>query len=64
MKARFWDLPGEIQETLMASLEEMFRDMFERMKVGGTGDLVTKFTEAPVIPVPVPPALAGALRGK
>ncbi len=62
MKPRFWDLPGEIQEILMASLEEMFGEMFERMKVGGTGEIVTKFTQAFVVPVPVPPVLAGELR--
>jgi hypothetical protein len=45
----------------MAALEEMFRDMFTRMKVGGTDELVARFTEAPVIPVPVPAALAKAL---
>jgi hypothetical protein len=61
MKPRFWDLPGDIQEVLMASLEEMFRDMFERMKAWGTGELVAKFTRAPVVPVPVPSVLAGPL---
>jgi hypothetical protein len=39
----------------------MFRDMFTRMKVGGTDELVARFTEAPVIPVPVPAALAKTL---
>ncbi len=61
MKPRFWDLPGDIQEALMASLEEMFRDMFERMNAGGTGELVAKFTRAPAVPVPVPSVLAGPL---
>ncbi len=62
MKSRFWDLPDEIQEILMASLEEMFGEMFERMKVGSTGEIVAKFTQAPVVPVPVPPVLAGLLQ--
>jgi hypothetical protein len=61
MKQRFWDLPEGIQEALMGSLEEMFRDMFTRMKVGGTDALVTRFTKAPVVPVPVPSPLANAL---
>jgi hypothetical protein len=39
----------------------MFREMFERMKVGNTDELVARFTQAPVVPVPVPPALAKAL---
>ncbi len=62
MKSRFWDLPDEIQEILMASLEEMFGEMFKRMKVGSTGEIVAKFTQAPVVPVPVPPVLAGLLQ--
>jgi hypothetical protein len=61
MKQRFWDLPVDIQETLMGSLEEMFRDMFDRMRVGGTNELVATFTQPPVVPVPLPAALAKAL---
>lgn len=61
MKQRFWDLPADIQDTLMGSLEEMFRDMFVRMKVGSTTELVAKFTQAPVVPVAAPPVLADAL---
>jgi hypothetical protein len=61
MKERFWNLPADIQEGLMVSLEEMFRDMFVRMNVGQTGELVAQHTQAPVVPVPVPPALAKAL---
>ncbi|NTV38172.1 MAG: hypothetical protein HGA82_03190, partial [Anaerolineales bacterium] len=49
MKQRFWDLPDDVQETLMGSLEEMFRDMFTRMNVGGTDSLVARFTQAPVV---------------
>jgi len=63
MKQRFWDLPADIQETLMGSLEEMFRDMFVRMKVGETDDLVARFTQAPVVPVPLPVSLAQVLAG-
>ena len=44
MKQRFWNLPADIQEDIMASLEEMFRDMFLRMKVGETEDLVARHT--------------------
>lgn len=58
MKARFWDLPADVQDAIGASLEEMFTQMFERLNAGGTRDLVAWFTQAPVVPVPVPPALA------
>ncbi len=61
MKERFWNLPADNQEALMASLEEMFRDMFVRMNVGQTAELVAQHTQAPVVPVPMPPALAKAL---
>lgn len=61
MKRRFWDLPADIQETLMGSLEGMFRDMFERMRVGGTTELVARFAQAPVVPVAAPVALTEAL---
>ncbi|HSB80740.1 MAG TPA: aldolase [Candidatus Methylomirabilis sp.] len=61
MKERFWNLPGDIQEALMDSLEEMFRDMFVRMHVGQTAELVAQHTHASVVPVPIPPALATAL---
>src|SRR6185436_5446007 len=39
MKERFWDLAADVQEDILASLEEMFRDMFVRMNVAGTGEL-------------------------
>lgn len=61
MKQRFWDLPAGIQEALMASLEGMFRDMFTRMKVGGTDALVAQFTQPKAVPVAAPGALAKAL---
>jgi fructose/tagatose bisphosphate aldolase len=61
MKERFWNLPVDIQEDIMASLEEMFRDMFLRMNVGHTEDLVARHTHAKVVPVPLPAALARML---
>lgn len=61
MKQRFWDLPAGIQEALMGSLEEMFSDMFTRMNVGGTDDLVARFTQAPAVRAPFPTGLANAL---
>ena len=61
MKQRFWDLPGDIQETLMGSLEEMFGQMFDRMNVGQTEALVQQHTQAPPVPVPAPEALLRAL---
>ena len=61
MKSRFWDLPADIQDAIGASLEEMFGQMFERLNAGHTGDLVARYTQAPVVSVPVPAALGSEL---
>jgi fructose/tagatose bisphosphate aldolase len=61
MKERFWNLPTDIQQDIMASLDAMFRDMFMRMNVGGTADLVARHTQAKTVPIPLPPALARML---
>ena len=61
MKERFWNLPADIQQDIMASLEEMFRDMFMRMNVGDTAALIARHTVAEVVPVPLPAALARML---
>ncbi|HSB68225.1 MAG TPA: class II fructose-bisphosphate aldolase [Candidatus Methylomirabilis sp.] len=60
MKERFFDLPEEIQTVIGDSLEEMFAQMFERLKARDTRELVAQFTQAPAVQVPVPPALAKA----
>ena len=61
LKARFWDLPADVQGAIGASLEEMFGQMFEQLNVGGTRALVARFIQAPVIPASAPPALAAEL---
>jgi len=61
LKGSFWDLPTEIQDAIGASLEEMFAEMFTRLKVDGTRDLVAQFTKTAAVPVPVLPALAAEL---
>ena len=52
---------ADIQQDIMASLDDMFRDMFMRMNVGQTGELVARHTSVKVVPVPLPPALARML---
>lgn len=61
LKARFWNLPSDIQEEIGTSLEEMFGQMFERLNVGGTRELVARFTRATPVPRPAPPALGAVL---
>jgi hypothetical protein len=52
MKARFWALPPDIQEAIMASLESMFGEMFDRMRVGQTQGLVEKHVRLQAVPLP------------
>ena len=61
MKERFWNLPADVQEAITTSLEGMFADMFRRMRIEGTDELVRRYTPAPAVPVPLPPALEKAL---
>lgn len=61
MKARFWDMPADIQDAIGTSLEEMFGQMFERLNVGNTRDLVTRFTQGSIASNPIPPSLAAEL---
>jgi hypothetical protein len=61
MKQRFFDLPGDVQEALMASLEGMFGEMFERMRVPGTRELVARFIRPRPVPLVVPEHLKQAL---
>ncbi len=63
LKARFWDIPADIQDAIGHSLEGMFGEMFERLNVGSTDQLAAKFAQAPVIAVPAPAGLAKALEG-
>ena len=61
MKQRFFDLPVDIQADLGSSLEQMFADMFRRMNVAQTEELVKRHTDAPVVPLPLPASLASKL---
>ena len=53
MKKPFWEMPKEAETAIMASLQEMFRNMFTWMNVGGTSKLVK-------VAPPVPEALRKA----
>jgi hypothetical protein len=62
MKERFWNLPEDVQGPVLASLEGMFGEMFERLKVGDTADLVARHTPIAAVPVPIPQPLQAALK--
>ncbi len=63
LKARFWDLPAGVQDAIGDSLEEMFGEMFARLNVGNTDQLVAKLAQAPVTAAPAPAGLAEVLGG-
>lgn len=58
MKKPFWEMPAQVQADIMASLQDMFRNMFTWMNVGATSKLVTDNTTL----VKVAPAVPEALR--
>lgn len=62
MKQRFWNLPNEIQEAVMTTLEKTFSDMFKYMNIQNTTDLVNKTTTKVIIHPKVPEALLNALK--
>ncbi len=63
MKERFWNLPDDVQGPILASLEGMFGEMFERLKVGDTAALVEQYTPTAAVPVPMPQPLQAAFKG-
>jgi hypothetical protein len=60
MKQPFWEMPKEAESAIMASLQEMFRNMFTWMNVGGTSKLVTDNTTLVKVTPSVPEALRKA----
>lgn len=62
MKERFWNMPESVQADIMGSLQDMFRDMFTWMNVGGTAQLVLDHTTVTKIAPPVPEAFRKSAR--
>lgn len=60
MKQPFWEMPKQAETEIMASLQEMFRNMFTWMNVGGTSKLVADNTTLVKVMPPVPEALRKA----
>jgi hypothetical protein len=60
MKKPFWEMPKAAETAIMASLQEMFRNMFTWMNVGGTSKLVDDNTTLVKVAPPVPEALRKA----
>jgi fructose/tagatose bisphosphate aldolase len=52
-KEAFWDLPESTIRTIEKKWETQFKLLFERLNIGGTRELVQRFTKV----VPIPPSL-------
>lgn len=63
VKQKFWDMPAANERAIMASLQQMFTDMFTDMNVANTRELVAKHTTAPKIAPPMPDAVAAWAKG-
>lgn len=59
MKARYWNLPDDVQSEVMASLQAMFLDMFQRMNIADTVELVRRHTVVCAVEPALPEALGG-----
>lgn len=58
VKQRFWDMPENNERAIMASLQQMFTDMFTDMNVANTRDLVAAHTTAKKVAPPMPDVVA------
>ena len=61
-KRQLWTLPAEAQEQIGANLRTRFGILFDKLRIGGTRDLVDRYITPPALPRPLPPALGGAQR--
>ncbi len=61
-KRQLWTLAAEAQEQIGANLRTRFGILFDKLRIGGTRDLVDRYITPPALPRPLPPALGGAQR--
>ena len=61
MKERFWNLPADVEGAIGDSLEAMFAEMFERLRVGKTVELVQRYATPVDVRVPPPTSILEAL---
>lgn len=48
-KARFWELPESVRETICRDLEARFGFLFDQLRVSGTAELVEKYVVPPFL---------------
>ena len=63
-KKHFWTLPEDIAETLGHALEQQFDLLFDKLAIGGTAELVTKFVHPVGIHQPMPTAGIKTVKGE
>lgn len=61
LKKKWWDLPADVKGPVMKELEDKFGLLFEKLKVGGTRDLVARTVRPAVIRKPLPDAAKAIL---
>ncbi|MGH2455833.1 MAG: class II fructose-bisphosphate aldolase, partial [Candidatus Limnocylindria bacterium] len=59
-KRALWTLPDDARDAIGANLRARMGQLFDRLQVGGTRDLVDRYVSPPDIPRPRPAALGGA----
>jgi hypothetical protein len=61
-KRQLWSLPDEAQERIGANLRSRFGILFDRLRIGGTRELVDRYIAPVQLPRSLPPALGGSER--
>ena len=59
MKKNWWNLPAAIKDPIMKELEDKFGLLFDKLKVGGTVDIVQKTVKTPVVNKEIDMSLLG-----
>ena len=59
MKKNWWNLPAAIKDPIMKELEDKFGLLFDKLKVGGTVDIVQKTVKTPVVNKEIDTSLLG-----
>jgi len=63
-KKHFWTLPQDARLAIGHDLEKLFGLMFDKLAIGGTADLVTRFIHAPEIHQPLPTSRERAVKAE
>lgn len=59
-KQQMWDMPRAVLDAIGADLEKTFGMLFDRLNIGGTAEVVTRYVKAPVLRQSAPQPVAAA----